>query len=302
MSEITVTGQTLHSLPVWGWEIPAYLFFGGLTAGLMVVSAVMAGRVPIERQSKWMRWVPLVAPVALSLGMAVLFLDLENKFHVFRFYTAFRIASPMSWGAWILVLIYPATLLLALARLSDGEIAFLPSVVGRAARRARRSTTGIVRLNVILGVALGAYTGILLSMLGARALWSSALLGPLFLVSGLSAGAALIMLFPIAEAEHEALRRFDLVAIAAEIVLLALFFIQLSAAGSRGRAAVSLFFGGAYTAQFWALVVVAGLLVPLVFELSEARLRLKATAITPLLLLAGGFALRWFFVAAGQAS
>ncbi len=44
--------------------------------------------------------------------------------------------------------------------------------------------------NVILGVMLGVYTGILLSALGARPLWSSALLGPLFLFSGLSTGAA----------------------------------------------------------------------------------------------------------------
>ena len=38
--------------------------------------------------------------------------------------------------------------------------------------------------------ALGIYTGVLLSALGARPFWNSALLGPLFLVSGLSSAAA----------------------------------------------------------------------------------------------------------------
>ena len=42
--------------------------------------------------------------------------------------------------------------------------------------------------------ALGIYTGILLNTMVARPLWNSAILGPLFLFSGLSAGAALIHL------------------------------------------------------------------------------------------------------------
>jgi formate-dependent nitrite reductase membrane component NrfD len=45
---------------------------------------------------------------------------------------------------------------------------------------------------MVLGVALGIYTGILLNTMVARPLWNSAILGPLFLVSGLSAGAAVM--------------------------------------------------------------------------------------------------------------
>lgn len=309
MSEIVITGRNLHALPAWGWEIPMYLFLGGLTAGVMIVAAVATRRVPLDRQSTWMRRMPLLAPVLLSIGMGALFLDLESKLHVFRFYTAFRITSPMSWGAWILLLIYPATMLLALARLHESEIARLPGFMRATAEWAWRSTARIERANVILGIALGAYTGILLATLGARALWSSALLGPLFLVSGLSTGAALILLFPIAHEEHEIVRRFDVMAIAGELVLLALFFVHLSGGGMRERAAAALFLGGEWTAAIWSLVVIAGLLVPLTFELWSAAAQpplSKSAAMPPhskmpsLLLLAGGFALRWIFVAAGQ--
>ena len=48
--------------------------------------------------------------------------------------------------------------------------------------------------NIVLGVALGIYTGILLNTMVARPLWNSAILGPLFLFSGLSAGAAMVHL------------------------------------------------------------------------------------------------------------
>jgi formate-dependent nitrite reductase membrane component NrfD len=301
VTELEVTGRNLHVLPIWGWEISLYLFLGGVTAGIMIVSALIAQHVPPRRQSKWMRWMPLLAPVLLSAGMMALLLDLEGKLHVFRFYTAFRITSPMSWGAWILLLIYPATLLLTLVRLTDREMARFPSVIWALARRARRNTAYIEVINLVLGIALGTYTGILLATLGTRALWNSALLGPLFLVSGLSTGAALIMLFPINSAEHEAVRRLDLMSIAAELALIALLFMHLATGSSGDRAAASLFFRGAYTAPFWALVIIAGLLVPLAFEVFEKRLRLNATAMTSLLLLAGGFALRWIFVEAGQA-
>ncbi len=264
MRELDLIG--LRGGEIWGWEIPTYLFLGGLTAGIMVVTALITRRVPRERLSKWMRWMPLLAPLVLSIGMGALLLDLDSKLHVFRFYTAFRITSPMSWGSWILLLIYPATVLLAFRR-----------------------TPFMERANVILGVALGVYTGILLAALG-RPLWSSAILGPLFLVSGLSTGAALILLFPIAHEEHEAIRRFDIGMIGVEVVLLALFFFHLNGALPEG-----------YVAPFWALVVIAGLAVPLTFELLESHLHLKGSAIASVLLLVGGFVLRWIFVAAGQA-
>lgn len=266
----------------WGWEIAVYLFLGGLAAGVMILAATLG-----SRESRAARLMIFAAPAALSIGMLALFFDLENKLHVFRFYTAFRVTSPMSWGAWILLLIYPSTILYGLAQLG------FPF--------AKEREELLRRVNLGLGVALGAYTGILLALLSARAAWSSLFLAPLFLASGVSAGAALLMLFPLAGEERNRLRRWDLMAIGAEAVLLALFFLDLlSAGGARGRDAVRLFFGGPYTAPFWSLVVIAGLAVPLFLELFETRRRIHV-AVAPVLVLAGGLSLRWILVAAGQA-
>ncbi len=299
-------------LHVWGWEIPVYLFLGGLAAGLMVLSALLAIRNGHDR-SRWLRYMPFLAPVIISLGMFALFLDLSFKAHVYRFYAIFRPSSPMSWGAWILVLIYPATLLLGLVELTDEESEKLAgwrplrsTGLGRLALWVRREALDHVKglrwANVVLGVGLGGYTGILLSTLGARALWNSSVLGPLFLVSGLSTGAAFIMLFKINHEEHRILRRWDLAAIGLEAVLLTLFLLQLAAAGgSRAQAAVHQVLGGGYTAIFWALVVVAGLAVPFLVEVLEERKGWKATVLAPVLILVGGFALRWVLVSAGQA-
>jgi formate-dependent nitrite reductase membrane component NrfD len=151
-------------------------------------------------------------------------------------------------------------------------------------------------------VALGVYTGILLSMLGARALWSSALLGPLFLVSGLSTGAALLLLVQLSGDERYVVARWDRLAIALELVVLALYLAGLATSGAHGSAAAAELLGGSYTAPFFALVVAGGLLVPLLLEMLEARLGLRATAAVPALVLCGGLALRWILVSAGQSA
>ncbi len=295
-------------LHVWGWEIPVYLFLGGMAAGAMVLSSLLALRK--ADRSPAARWLAFAAPALVSLGMGALFLDLSHKLFVWRFYLALRWTSPMSWGAWILVIVYPVTLLFALAALDDAQFekasavlrrVGLAGLVRRARELGRSRARGLVWAHLTTGVALGVYTGILLSTLGARALWGSALLGPLFLVSGLSTGAAFFMLFPVANEERHFLVRWDMVAIGLELTLLLLLLVGLSTSGAGGKAAADLLLGGRYTAQFWSLVVITGLAMPVLLETLEARLHLRVTAMAPVLVLVGGLALRWIFVAAGQA-
>jgi formate-dependent nitrite reductase membrane component NrfD len=62
-----------------------------------------------------------------------------------------------------------------------------------------------------------------------------------------------------------------------------------------------LFLGGSFTALFWSLVIIAGLVVPALLETLEFRWGLKSSIVAPLLLLVGGLSLRWILVLAGQA-
>jgi formate-dependent nitrite reductase membrane component NrfD len=300
-------------LQIWGWEIPVYLFLGGLVAGLMFFSAIMARRWSLEQRSRWSRWLPFAGPVILSVGMLVLLLDLEYKLHALRFYTAFKPASPMSWGSWILLLIYPATLAMGLAGLTDGELRSvcnwpllkrlrLEGLLRWSHGFTQRRYSAIIWANLLLGIGLGAYTGILLGSVGARAAWNTAVLGPLFLVSGISTGAALMMLFPLNRDEHALLQRWDIGAILIELGILVLFFVTLlTNGGEPGRKAAMLMLGGPYTAVFWGIVVIAGLIAPLILELVELGLRRPRVWITPALILVAGMALRWIIVFAGQA-
>ena len=294
------------SLHAWGWEIPLYLFLGGIAAGVMILSPLLLRRYDGPAPSVWLRLLPFSAPALISIGMLFLFLDLEYKAHVFRFYLFFRPASPMSWGAWILVLLYPATLLMGLAAMKNEDlqhklIAWLRPLLQPVRNWAEEHRQALFYINIVLGAGLGIYTGILLGSLGARPLWNSTLLGPLFLVSGISTGAAFMMLFPVSHEDHEKLVRWDILAIIFELALLILFLIgQYTSSSAANQQAVELLVRDRYTAEFWSLVVIGGLLVPLALKLIEMYRDVAVSKLAPILILIGGLSLRWIFVLAGQ--
>lgn len=287
----------------WGWEIPVYLFLGGLVAGLlMAVSAVTLTR-GHERVTEGMRRALLATPVLLSLGMGALFLDLTYKLHVFRFYTAFRPAAPMSWGSWILLAVYPVMLLLIAAmppaaiasKLTEGA-----SLLGRAVAWARAHVRGLALAGVASGASLGVYTGVLLSATGAQPLWSSGALGLLFLASGASAGVAALMLL---ERDHESgamLARADLGLISAELVVVGLWLAALLSQGPQFREAAGLVLWGEYAPVFVGFVLFGGLIVPAVLETLALRGRASHSRAVPALVLLGGLLLRVVIVYAGQ--
>ena len=291
-------------LHVWGWQVPLYLFLGGLVAGMMAIAGWFLFADRHRRADSVMTLLPGLGVVLLSLGMLALFLDLEHKLFVWRLYTTFQITSPMSWGAWILVAVYPALLgalllsvpeflrrrIPALAALSDGLRERAPVV------------RGIAAANLGLGGLLGIYTGILLSALGARPLWNSAVLGPLFLASGLSSAAALVHMAARDRAESELLARADNRFLQAELALLALFFIGLLTATQVHIHAAALLLGGPFTAVFWVGVVGLGIAVPLFIQSLAVSHRIRHTPVAPLLVLAGGLLLRFVIVYAGQVS
>jgi formate-dependent nitrite reductase membrane component NrfD len=340
MIELTTTRHNPMidpALHIWGWEIPVYLFLGGLVAGLMVLSGqhIIRAQTRKDLQDCHCVQAPLLSMALLSLGMLALFLDLEHQLHVWRLYLTFEIESPMSWGSWILILVYPALIAAALMGMPDA----MPWLVRRfpafeRISQAMRSRTVWVRgvgfANMALGVLLGIYTGILLSALPARPLWNSAILGPLFLFSGLSTGAATIhMLSSLVRREEnpvefsdavltalvhwvtpernpqksaQALARVDNSFLTVELFLIVLYFIGMLSAGEAYQRAAALLLTGPYAAAFWVLVVGCGILVPLVLQFLQVQNRIRHTLAPALMVLAGGFALRVILVYAGQAS
>jgi formate-dependent nitrite reductase membrane component NrfD len=199
------------SLHAWGWEIVVYLFLGGLVAGIFVLAASLELRSGEKPRGDALRLMPFGALALLSVGMLALWLDLAHKLWAWRFYLFFHATSPMSWGAWILLLIYPVGLLLGLGSMGEARREWLRGRTPGALKGLLETSfgwadgrrRGILVTSVAMGVALGIYTGLLLGTMPARILWNSAVLGPLFLASGISTGAALLLLLPLEEKERK---------------------------------------------------------------------------------------------------
>ena len=312
MEELLVTGRSNAlvdpGLHIWTWEVAMYLFLGGLTAGILFFAAVMTVRNKDQVAPFAAARLALLAPIILSIGMTTLFMDLEHKLFVYRFYTSFQITSPMSWGAWILIVIYPVSALQILSTLRTGYSSLaefvdrfaLGSLIMDWCERYRKE----ISLSIIpFAVMLGIYTGILLSAFSARPFWNSGVLGVLFLVSGLSTAAALIVLLARQHSEKELFTRIDLVLILAEIGLVALMLISLASGSAQHLDALESVMGGPYTILFWGLFVGIGLMIPLLLEILEMSGVNKSLAmLAPVLVLIGGYALRQVVMDAGQES
>jgi len=306
--EIIVSGRMNPfidpQLHIWHWQIPLYLFLGGLAAGILFFAALFYLRGKENEYRATVKLAPMIAPVLLVLGLLALLLDLKHKLYFWQLYTTIRLQSPMSWGAWTLMVVTPLSFIWAAIHLRDvfpkwnWKYQWLKNLETFFIRYKKV----LAWLMAIFSIILGVYTGILFSAFNARPLWNTSILGPLFLVSGLSTGAATIILFSRNHEEKKVFARLDILLIAVELFLIVHMFMGFLASTQVQIDAANLFLGGPYTAPFWMLVVVMGLILPAVLESLEL-MKFKIPVYFPaILVLFGGLMLRFILAYAGQMS
>jgi formate-dependent nitrite reductase membrane component NrfD len=129
------------------------------------------------------------------------------------------------------------------------------------------------------------------------------LLGALFFASGVSTGIAAITLIAGGKDEYkESVKKLegaDKKAMIVEIVILSLFIIALYLSGTETKMALNRLISGQNGIFFWGGVVVLGLLLPLITLYKRER-PIAVTNIMMLLILIGGFIMRYVLLIAGQ--
>ena len=331
MQEITITGintLTHPHLDIWNWLIAVYLFLGGLAGGLLILSAISQFRSKGKEMPRSAFTGPVLAPLILSAAMAFVFLDLTKKLSVVWFYLSFMVTAPMSWVAWALGITLVVSTLWALASIPERWRAHMGSVASQDVttksfiRRKLYLLSGIALgtiqkvsfrllsgrdmlagVNLVLGIILGMGTGVLLSSFVARPLWNTPVLPVLFLVSGLSTGASLLILIEKDERESLFFKKADIVLITAEILLIALFFYGHLASTAAHREAIRPFLAGGYYFPFWIATLIFGISLPLAIAIEVAEVTGYAKSrlhISSWLVLIAGLVLRLSLVYAGQ--
>lgn len=339
MFEFTTTRHNPLIDPVlatWTWEIPVYLFVGGAVAGLMILGGAAMLRVARGEAPERFASVqaPLLALALISVGMLALLLDLSHRWYAWRVFMTLQPLAPMSWGSWTLLLVCAVLVLSLLVRLPQSWPWLTQRVALLAAASQRLATPRSLRWlgigNIVFGLSLGTYTGLLLNTMVARPLWNSAVLPLLFLFSGLCAGSALLyvvaslrgtraastgliggalgtLVQPLGEqlpakATHDGLIRANVAFLVVEVVLLALFLANLATSSASHAAALQLLTSGPFAGTFWGVDVALLLLLPLVLQALMLAGRLPRTVVPALMVVAGSYTLRWLMVNAGQMS
>ncbi|MDZ7764944.1 MAG: NrfD/PsrC family molybdoenzyme membrane anchor subunit [Melioribacteraceae bacterium] len=279
-------------------------FLGGMVAGMMIITGYFLFKQRQDDETCSCRYVPWVSLVLLSLGMFALFLDLEHKLFTWRLYTTFQVTSPMSWGAWILIIVYPAIFVTILITPPKWLVEKFPIVKKYSdwlnERKMWIKNIGVA--NMILGAMLGMYTGILLSSLGARPLWNTSILWLLFLVSGLSGAAAFVHMVAKNVYERELLAKADNGFLTFELFVIGLMIIGLLTSTQVHQDAAMLILSGPFAATFWVFVVGIGIVIPLIIQLMAVNHKVNHTPWAPIMVIVGGLILRFVIVEAGQVS
>jgi formate-dependent nitrite reductase membrane component NrfD len=325
--QLLVNARDIHGLyphvHVWGFPIAAYLFLGGLAAGILLFATIYYLRGKADEMPFTVKIAPIFTFIIIMIGLLLLVYDLHHKLYVWQLFMTFRIESPMSWGAWTLSVIMIPAILWPLSYLDDiieylqernpkckitgiliwannliNKLPIVPAVVSWFADNRKIAAYLTIPIAIILGV----YTGILLSAFNARPLWNSAILGPLFLTSGVSTAAAAIMWMSNDPKERKMYSKIDLFLIAIELFFIIHMFMGMLAGGVAQVEAAELFLGGSYTVVFWVGIVAIGLVFPAILEIMELSGFHIPVWIPAFLILMSGMLFRFVMVWGGQAS
>ena len=304
--ELFASGRNIPNidpyLNIWHWQIPCYLFLGGLAAGILFFAGAFTILGKENKMTTTVKVAPMLVPFALVLGLFFLFLDLKHKLYFWQLYTTVRLESPMSWGAWVLMITTPLSVLWSASYVRelypnwDWKFKFLKTFESWIIK----NRILIAWPMAIYAIILGIYTGILLSAFNARPLWNTSILGPLFLVSGMSTAAAVILLLSKDHKERKIMGRIDILLIVIELFFITHLFMGFRAGSEVQINAANLFLGGSFTAPFFTFVVILGLIFPGVLEVMELRGYKVPILIPAVLILLGGLIFRFLIVEAGQ--
>jgi len=244
----------------WGIYIVLYFWLAAMGGGAFLITLGLQ-----DERAK--RSGAFLAFIGIVVGALLLIIDLGQPSRFWHLLSGIHPVSVMWLGSVVLAL--------------SGVGLFLMLIM-------RKWPSWLVWATAILVLLVVGYTGVLL-MATSRPFWSGSPLMPwIFLASAYTSGAALLMLL----GNHEkGLRRVSFNFALIEIVLVAIHLVWTY---PKAQMAIQSILTGELAWAFWSFVVL-GVAIPLYLEAQR-----KAGAIAALLVLAGGFLLRYFIVYAGQ--
>lgn len=294
----------------WGILVALYLFLAGAGAGVIFISAfyVLDKKIKNLRYLKLARISSLSGVVLLVVGVAMIVLDLttfragiENfdlnkilRFH--KLFITFVPSSIMSWGTWLLFISIPLSFAFTISLYSSKSFF--------------KYRTLLARINMILSIGICTYTAFLIGDVMHNIVWSNSALVILFMVSALSSGFAIVLLFRVLIFKEikieEALlfNKVDASILTFELLCVAIFAYTVSIISKTHNVDYIFTLSTEVGKLWWIGAVCIGLLFPLFLNIYAITLKKKLSHIYEyslvLALLVGAFSLRYAVLLAGQ--
>lgn len=267
-----VTG--LSQQVTWGLYIAAFFVAVGAGAFSLALAGLSEFKpiLPLSARTKLLS----VALASFVAGGLLITADLGNPLNVWRFLTAFRVNSMMSWDFWLLVVCAVVT--------------FVYLLVARRSETKNNKILGMIA--IISAAAVVIVEGLLLTNQAAHTMWQSSSFVLTFLIGAAVAGLGLIVLVLPKEAPlNTALKwmlALSLVSVLAEVLAGGL------AVSPQTRAEIGMVLTGSAAPFFWYQVLV-GIAVPFCLLLLK-----KLTVFAGVLSVSGVLAEKLWILSAGQ--
>ena len=292
--DVNIIYNVEHEMPL-GLPIATYFYLTGLSAGSFIISTMAYG-------FGMVRFKPLgkigvvMATCLLIIAPMILLIDLEQPLRFWHLIIYLRITSPITWGTFLLSL-YPMNCMVYGYFMFKGDL---------------KKTKIFGLIGIPLALLVHGYTGFILALGKARVLWNTAIMPPIFLVSAMVSGLALMILVVIIkdfiiqrgkEPNRDliyALGKFLVASIALDLILIGIDLSVLLTSTTEAYKAAVMLLDGSFSSLFLGVEILLGAILPLSLLLSPFTKRwIPGYAVASVLVMVGIFAMRCIMVIGG---
>lgn len=279
----------------FGLNIAIYFYLTGLSAGSFILST-LAYAFGMKQYKPLGKVGVVLATMLLIIAPFFLLIHIGIPYRAWHLFVYLNFASPITWGSFLLIL-YPINCLIYGYFMFKGNM---------------RLTRIFGFIGIPLAISVHGYTGFILAFGKARALWNTALMPILFLVSAIVSGIALMILVCIIkdrffskEKKIDLTLIFNLGKLLAWMIIFDLFLvgsdlIVLSISHSDAQATAHLLLLGKFSPLFLIIENLLGKIVPFILLVVPKFRRLTTIVVASILVLIGIFFMRYIVVVGGE--
>lgn len=294
MEEPIIIYNIFHEQP-FGLPIAIYFYMTGLSAGSFLISTMSYG-MGIKKFKPLGKVGVVLATLLLVLAPMTLIIDLGQPLRFWHLFPYLNLKSAITWGSFLLVA-YPLNCI----------------IYGINMFRGNDKLTRIFGLiGIPLAISVHGYTGFILALIKARALWNTALMPIYFLVSAMVSGIALMILVVFIQnlIMKDKKLNIDLAADLGKMLVITIIFdlflvlsdvLVLLNADTEAREGAARLLVGDFRPYFLGVEIILGSIIPLFLLMFPFTRRNPVTlSFAAVLAMVGVFAMRYVMVIGGM--